>query len=104
MEGGKGFALLPREMAIKIFGLLSVEELKTCVQVYTIGSAASTASTALDCKSLKLKVCFTGVSSLVGHWKQPNALEEPHVAASQKQRKLKVVNLILQDISLQVAH
>jgi len=33
MEGVKGFALLPREMAIKIFGLLSVEELKTCVQV-----------------------------------------------------------------------
>merc|ERR1719391_182078 len=43
MKGGKSFALLPREMAIKIFGLLSIEELKTCVQVsrawWDIGSS-----------------------------------------------------------------
>ena len=33
MESEKGFSLLPREMAVKIFGLLSIEELKACVQV-----------------------------------------------------------------------
>jgi len=42
MEGVKSFASLPREMAIKIFALLSIEELKTCVQVsrawWNIGS------------------------------------------------------------------
>ena len=34
MEKGTDFASLPREMAVKIFGLLSIEELKTCVQVH----------------------------------------------------------------------
>ena len=33
MASEKGFSLLPREMAVKIFGLLSIEELKACVQV-----------------------------------------------------------------------
>jgi len=43
MEGGKDFASLPREMALKIFDLLSIEELKICVQVsrawWDIGSS-----------------------------------------------------------------
>ena len=72
MEEGKDFASLPREMALKIFDLLSIEELKICVQVDTLSA----------CKGLRLKVCVTGVSSLVGHWKQPITLEEPYVLLS----------------------
>ena len=72
MEGGKDFASLPREMAIKIFALLSIEELKICVQVDTLQLARVSDS----------KFCVPGVSSLVGHWKQPNALEEPQVVLS----------------------
>ena len=36
MDKGTDFASLPREMAVKIFGLLSFEELKACVQVHDL--------------------------------------------------------------------
>ena len=36
MEKGTDFASLPREMAVKIFGLLTMEELKACVQVHDL--------------------------------------------------------------------
>ena len=36
MDKGTDFASLPREMAVKIFGLLSMEELKACVQVHDL--------------------------------------------------------------------
>ena len=68
MDKGTDFASLPREMAVKIFGLLSIEELKTCVQVHDL----------LDMNILK-KDFVAGVSSLVGYRKQPCTLEEPHV-------------------------
>ena len=48
MEGCKDFASLPREMAIKIFALLSIEELKICVQVDTLSA----------CKGLGLSLCY----------------------------------------------
>ena len=68
MDKGTDFASLPREMAVKIFGLLSIEELKTCVQVHDLWDM-----------TIIQRVFVPGVSSLVGHRKQPCTLEEPHV-------------------------
>ena len=48
MEGCKDFASLPREMVLKIFDLLSIEELKICVQVDTLSA----------CKGLGLSLCY----------------------------------------------
>ena len=81
MEKGTDFASLPREMAVKIFGLLSIEELKTCVQVHDL----------LDMNIFNdsLTTSVPGVSSLVGYRKQPYTLEEPHVFLFDKTHKIK---------------
>ena len=77
MDKGTDFASLPREMAVKIFGLLSMEELKACVQVHDL----------CEMNEYIQRVFIAGVSSLVGYRKQPCTLEEPHVFVLTKTTK-----------------